>query len=90
TASEKSVVPKGVLIGLASGAVLLPVAITLVLATGFLFAGLQDTGAARVLNGVGLALGLTWAIDLIALVIMLGFDAARRAELDPKEPDEGE
>jgi uncharacterized membrane protein len=74
------VAPKGVLIGLASAAVLLPVAVTLVVATGALLAGLHDAAAARVFSGVALALGLVWAIDLVALVVMLGFDAARRAD----------
>ncbi|HVX15209.1 MAG TPA: hypothetical protein VHC22_28710 [Pirellulales bacterium] len=74
-----------VLTGIVACAVLLPVAITLVLATGFLFAGLQDMAAARLLNGFGLGLGLLWLIDLVGLVLLLGFEAAGRAEAERED-----
>ncbi|MGH7136623.1 MAG: hypothetical protein ACREHD_12850 [Pirellulales bacterium] len=90
--SEIPVISKGTLIAIAGGAALLPVAISVVLATGFLFASLQDLVAARILNGIALGLGLLWVIDLIALVVLLGFDAAARSdaggevESDEQEP----
>lgn len=73
-------IPKGTLVAVAGGAALLPVAISVVLATGFLFASLEDAVAARILNGVALGLGLLWVVDLIALVLLLGFDAAARSD----------
>lgn len=68
--------------------VLLPVAVTLVVATGFLFSALQDTAGARALFAVALACGLSWAISLVGLVLILGFDAAFRRE--PGEPADGD
>ena len=50
---------------------LLPVAITLVVATGYLFSALQDNAVARALNAVGLALGLLWLVILTALIVLL-------------------
>ena len=85
-AKGENVAPKGLLFGLVAAAVLLPVAVTLVLATGFLFTALQDPGAARLLNGVALALGLLWLVDLVALVLLLGFEAGGRAEIGPDQP----
>jgi hypothetical protein len=76
------------LAGLVAGAVLLPVGVTLVIATGFLFSGLQDFAAARLLNGVALALGLFWVTDLVALVLLLGLDAAERAEAEDDHIEE--
>ena len=83
-------IPRSCLLALVGGAVLLPVAITLVLATGFVFAGMQDPGAARVLNGIALALGLLWVLDLVAMVMLLGFEAARRAEIESERDLEEE
>jgi uncharacterized membrane protein len=85
------VIPKPTLVAVAGVAVLLPVAISVVGATGFLFASLQDALLARVLYGVALAIGLLWIIDLIALVLLLGFDAAARLDAgEAGEPDEHE
>lgn len=73
-------------------AIVLPVAICVVVATGFLFASLQDALAARILNGVALAIALIWVIDLIALVLLLSFDAASRTDSHADEigPEEHE
>jgi len=73
------VLPKACLTILVAGAILLPIAITLVAATAFLFNGLQDLGMARVLNGVAIGLGLLWTLDLAALTVVLGIDALMRA-----------
>lgn len=82
-------IPKGTLVALVGGAALLPVAISVVLATGFLFASLQDAVAARILNGVALGLGLLWVIDLIGLVLLLGFDAAARSAAAGDDIEQG-
>lgn len=69
---------KRLIVALTLAAVLLPVAVTLVVATGFLFAALQDAAAARGLFAVALAFGLSWVIDLVALLLVLGFGTAAR------------
>lgn len=73
-----SVVSRGVLGVLLAGAVLLPIAILLVVATSFVFAGLQDAVAARALNAGAFVLGLLWILDLVALVLALAVDAVAR------------
>jgi hypothetical protein len=66
-------------------ATLLPVAIVLVVGTSLLLAGLNDAAAARVLNGVALALGLVWIVCLIGLTIALTIDALGRRETGPED-----
>lgn len=78
---------KGIIVALTGAAVLLPVAITLVVATGFLFAAVQDAAGARALFAVALVCGLLWAMNLVGLVLMLGFDAAARS--DTREENSG-
>lgn len=78
---------KGMLTALMGAAVLLPVAVTLIVATGFLFAALQDAIGARALFGVALACGLLWAMSLVGLVLVVGFDAAARREPGESPPD---
>lgn len=63
---------------LLAGAVLLPMAIALDVGTALLFYGLDDLGMARVLFAVGVGFGLTWALDLAALTVVLGLDAIAR------------
>ncbi|HWB08719.1 MAG TPA: hypothetical protein VG826_05830 [Pirellulales bacterium] len=70
------------LLGLAT---LLPIAIVLVVSTSLLFSGLNDAGAARVLNGVALALGLLWLLGLVSLTIALALDALGRRDAGHEE-----
>lgn len=74
------VFPKGLLFVLLAGAALLPMAITLVVATSFLFAGLHDVAVAKALNGVALGLGLFWVLNLVALVLSLSLDAIAKPD----------
>lgn len=79
------------MIALMAAAVLLPVAVTLVVAAGFLFAGFHDAVGARALFAVALACGLLWAIALVALLLLLGFDSAVKRDTDaPFEESEGD
>lgn len=80
--------PRTWLTTLLAGAVLLPMAITLDIATAGLFYGLQDLSMARALVGIGVGLGLVWALDLAALTVVVGADAlARGNEVDESTPD---
>ena len=83
------VVPKGLLFVLVAAATLLPIAITLVIATSFLFAGFQDAAVVRVLNGVALTAGLLWVLDLVGLVVLLSLDSLVRTDTSA-EPGEDE
>lgn len=79
---------KGLIIALMAAAVLLPVAVTLVVATGFLFAAFNDATGAHALFAIALACGLLWALDLVALLLVLSLDTAARK--DAAEPEAGE
>lgn len=82
------VVPKGLLFVLVAAATLLPIAITLVIATSFLFAGFQDTAVVRVLNGVALTAGLLWILVLVGLVVLLSLDSLARPDTTAEPGDE--
>jgi hypothetical protein len=56
-------------------ACVLPVAIVVLVATGWLLAAMQDEAAGRVLGRVALAFGLTWIVDLVVLVIAQGINS---------------
>jgi hypothetical protein len=68
---KKPLIPNPALYLLVSGAVLMPLAITVVLGVGGLLSAMGDTGGGGVLSRVGLALGIIWAVDLIALLVVL-------------------
>lgn len=88
TASIERVTQKSLITALTGAAVLLPVAVTLCAATGSLFAALQDRAAARALFAGAFVCGLLWAMSLVGLVLILGFEAASRS--DPGQTPDGD
>lgn len=81
-------IPRAWLIRLLALAILLPVAIVLLVATGALVASMGDDGAGRFLVRTAIVIGVLWMLDVVSLVAALGFEAldARREEHD--EPPE--
>ncbi len=56
-------------------ACVLPVAIVVLVAAGWLLAAMQDEAAGRVLQRIALAFGLAWLVDLVVLVIAQGINS---------------
>ncbi len=62
-------ISRRILLALVTAACVLPVAIVVVVATGWLLGALDDAAGARGSNRVALALGIVWVIDLVCLVV---------------------
>lgn len=54
---------------------LLPIVLAVVLGVARLLAAMQDASGAAVLDRIALAAGILWAVDLVALVLVLGINA---------------
>lgn len=63
-------------------ALVLPIILVLLLATGRLLAALGDAAAATVLDRIALAAGLIWVANLVGLVIVQGILTAEHAARD--------
>jgi hypothetical protein len=61
------VISRRILLVLIMAACVLPVAIVVVVAVGRLLAAMDDAAGARALDGVALALGILWIVDLVCL-----------------------
>ena len=60
---------------LATAGCVLPVTIVVVMAVGHMLGAMQDVEAAAVLDRVALGLGISWAVDLVCLVLSLAINA---------------
>jgi hypothetical protein len=69
------VIPQRTLIWLVAGTLILPIALALVLGLARLLGAMGDAGGQIVLDRVGLALGIIWALNLIGLVVVLGMNS---------------
>jgi hypothetical protein len=69
---QANVVSRRVLTVLVTSACVLPLAVAIVLGVARLLGALQDKAAADVLDRVGLAIGIMWAIALVCLVLAQG------------------
>ena len=65
-------VPKRVISALVVVGVLLPIAISVVLGAGRLLWAMDDAAGAAALDRIALALGIAWAVALVATVLVLG------------------
>jgi hypothetical protein len=76
-----------VIVLLLGGALFLPIAIALIVTVARLLAALGDAAGALAFDRLGLGLGVTWVLSLIALVVCLALQTlARHGDSD----DEGE
>lgn len=66
---------KRTLLLLVAGALFVPMAIVLVLAVATLLGAMQDAAGQFALKRVALGLGMLWALDLIALVVIMAIGA---------------
>jgi len=57
------------ILGLALGAVLLPILVTVLMGLAALLSAMSDTGGAHVVGRLALAAGILWLLDLICLTI---------------------
>ncbi len=73
---------------LLSGTLFLPIAVVLIVAMARLLAALSDPAGAATLDGVALAVGIVWALTVIALPIVLAIDTLLKEE--PPLADQGE
>lgn len=73
-----AVIPKRIVAGLLAALVLLPIAALLTLVTSYLLAAMQDAAGAAALGRIVLALGLFWAIVVIALLLTLAINELGR------------
>jgi hypothetical protein len=76
----------GVTIALVAVALLLPIALIVILGTGALLGSMGDPTAGRVLNWVGLGLGLVWLVNLVALLILQALVSLVAPPDDHSEP----
>ncbi len=67
-------ISRRVLVVLVAGSLALPIVALILLAAGQLLAAMHDTLGAAVLGRVALAVGLTWVVGLVALVIVQALD----------------
>jgi hypothetical protein len=68
------VISRKVLLVLVTSAAILPMAIAVVVAVARLLSAMQDAAGSAVLDRVALALGILWALNLIALVMSLALE----------------
>ena len=61
-------------IALLAGGVLFPITLGVVLGIGGVLKAMGDVAGSVVLNRIGLALGILWVLDLIALVLLQGLN----------------
>ena len=66
---------KRTLLLLVAGALFVPMAIVLVLTVATLLGAMQDAVGQFALKRVALGLGIIWALDLIALVVVMAIGA---------------
>jgi len=69
-----AVIAKRVVAGLLAALILVPIAALLTLITSYLLAAMQDAAGAAALGRIVLALGLLWAIVVVALLLALGIN----------------
>lgn len=69
---------RNTLSALLAAALLLPVVELVVLGVARLLAAMGDQGGAAVLDRIGLAGGILWTIDLVALLLVLALRALPR------------
>jgi hypothetical protein len=62
-------------LALVTAACVLPVAIVVVVAVGWLLGQMEDAAAAAVLARVALAIGIVWVIELVCLLVAAGINA---------------
>lgn len=62
-------ISRRILLALLTAACVLPVAIVVVVAAGWLLGAMGDEAGARGLDRMALALGILWVIDLVCLVV---------------------
>jgi len=55
---------------------ILPVAGGVIVAAGLLLGAMGDAAGARVCRAIALGVGIVWVIDLVVLLLSLGFRAA--------------
>jgi hypothetical protein len=79
------VIGKRTLLLLVAGALFVPMAIVLVLAVATLLGAMQDAAGQFALKRVALGLGMLWALDLIALVVVMAIDALSDDRDDEKD-----
>jgi len=69
------VIPRPVLAILVTSACILPVAIAILLGVGRLLGAMDDAAGAAVLDRLGLAVSILWAIDLVCLLMAQGINS---------------
>ena len=79
-------VPKRVISALVVVGVLLPIAISVVLGAGRLLSAMDDTAGAAALDRIALALGIFWAVALVATVLVLGVNSLGGPPKGPPRP----
>jgi hypothetical protein len=78
-----------VILALVAVALILPIAVTVILGLAALLAAMRDAAGGLVLRYVALGLGVVWAVDLVCLVLTLGFNSLSEP-LDEGELEIGE
>jgi hypothetical protein len=72
---KNPIIPKPIFYILIAGVLLLPIATLVVLGVGTLLSTMGDLVGSRILDRVGLALGIFWGLDLIFLIIALAIQS---------------
>lgn len=63
-------------------AVLTPIFVIMLLGVGRLLSAMQDAGGALLLDRLALLLAVAWAVDLVAIVLLLAIDQVARQPED--------
>lgn len=67
---RQRLVPPSVVLFLLVGALMLPVAISILFGLGRLLTAMGDSSGGTVLGWIGLAAGVLWSLDLIGLILV--------------------
>ena len=67
-------IPPRIVVALLAAGVILPIAISVILAVSAFVSGMGDSVGGKVLQSVALGCGILWAIDLVCLVLALGLN----------------
>jgi len=80
---QHTLVPKAVVLLLLVGALILPVAISVLFGLAKLLVAMDDPSGGEALSWIALAAGVFWVLDLVSLVIVLAIHSL--ASDDPKD-----
>ena len=82
---SQKLVPRGIILFLLAGVLMLPIAAAVVLAVSSLLTAMGDTIGGYVLRYIALGGGVLWVVDLTCLVLVQGLNSLIDDDRPPKQ-----